>query len=105
MAPRDPILQAFLDQLKLRSLSTHTTRAYLTDLTQLAHFAAERGKASFRDIDRLLIREYLAQLRNSGDGRGHRKPTSLARKLSTFRAFYRFALRSGAVERDPTVGL
>ena len=105
MAPGDPILQDFLDQLKLRSVSPHTVRAYLADLTQLATFAAQRGRARLAEVDRLLLREYLAQLRNSGDGRGHRKPTSLARKLSTFRAFFRFALRAGAIERDPTVGL
>src|SRR5262245_18958498 len=105
MAADQQILHDFVAHLKLRSLSVHTERAYLADHAHLFEFAARQGRSGLADIDRLLIREYLAHLRNSGDGRGHRQPTSLARKLSTFRVFFRFAQRAGVIASDPTAGL
>ncbi len=77
--------------------SEHTRRAYAGDLAQ---FAAFLGKdAAPADVTPECVREFLASLHRS------RHPASVARKLAALRAFFRFQVREGAIERDPTAGL
>ncbi len=80
-----------------RGGSEHTRRAYLSDLRQLA---AARGEAS--DPARVSpeqIRSHLASLHRS------RHPSTLARKLASIRAFYRYLMREGHCRLDPSAGI
>ncbi|NOY12608.1 MAG: tyrosine recombinase XerC [Deltaproteobacteria bacterium] len=102
----DQLLQRFEQHLTLeRNLSPRTVAAYLRDLRQFQLFL--RQQAEFSDfaenwperIDLLLLRRYLARL-HAGCGR-----TSVARKLSALRVFFRFLVREGELQISPADGL
>lgn len=87
--------------------SAHTVRNYVSDLRQLrAHLlenrlalAASGDDVEITCVDALAIRGFLAALL-----RHHRK-SSVGRKLSATKGFFRFLLRRGYLTTDPTVGL
>ncbi len=76
-----------------RNLSPHTARGYLSDLEQLAEFL---GDATPAQIDHLALRGFLADLMN----RKVRK-SSIARKLSSIRAFFKYLNRAGILKNNP----
>ena len=97
-----PHLKAFLQHLALnRNASTHTVRAYDSDLTQfLAHVAAGAG-VKVRDLaptqlDRLALRGFLGDLHKQGLARA-----TAARKLAAARTFLRYLRREGLIDDDP----
>ena len=76
----------------------HTRNAYLRDVRTLAVLA---GDADLTRLDPAQLRRFLAQLH--GRGLGGR---SIARMLSSWRAFYRFAIEHDpALRDDPCAGL
>jgi integrase/recombinase XerC len=80
-----------------RGASEHTRRAYASDLAQLATFLGVGATPAGVTPDR--VRGFLASLHRT------RHPASVARKLAALRAFFRFLVREGALDRDPTGGL
>jgi tyrosine recombinase XerC len=97
LAPHDgAAIDAFVDHLSHeRRLSTHTVRAYRTDLASLAGFL-HRGERSLLDADYPLLRRWLAHLGTRGFAR-----TSVARKAASIRSFYAWAARRGLVLSNP----
>ena len=87
--------------------SPHTVRNYASDLRQLRTCLLEHrlalddaGKDVAADrVDHLAIRTFMGDLlrRNS--------KSSVGRKLSAAKQFFRFLLRRGLISRDPTVGI
>lgn len=95
MADPDDI-DAFLRHLALeRGLSPRTVDAYRQDLEALATFLVRSG-TDLRGATYPLLRRWLGQLRTREYAR-----TTIARRASAVRAFYRFAARRGIVERNP----
>jgi len=93
-------VEAWLDHLRVeRGLAANTLAAYERDLRALSAFAEGRGKGllELRQAD---LAEFVGALRERGLG-----PRSQARHLFAVRGFYRFALREGLAERDPTENL
>jgi len=93
-----------------KGYSAHTIRAYGNDLEEFAAFVAGEGNdaevsrdlaARFdpRKVDALAIRGYLAALY-----RKNRK-TTIARKLSAVRSFFRYLMRQGQIETNPAEGV
>jgi integrase/recombinase XerC len=80
-----------------RGASEHTRRAYASDLAQLTAFLGAGATPAGVTPDR--VRDFLATLHRS------RHPASVARRLAALRAFFRFLVREGAIERDPTAAL
>ena len=97
---RDQI-PAFLRYQRVeKSASTQTLRAYAGDLEQFAQWIDETDRGvDLRAIDRLHVRKYLAD-RLQGTAR-----TSSARRLSSLRSFFRFALREGLVDVNPAAAV
>jgi site-specific recombinase XerD len=81
-------------------MSPHTIDAYRRDLAQFFDFCGRAGATAVGDVDRRLIRRWLAQL----DTRGYAR-TSVARKSSSVRAFYGDAVRRRLVAANPAAGL
>lgn len=83
-----------------RNLSANTVSAYCRDLNQFYLFLLEQDPqlaeaGSFKRIDLLLIRQYLAKLHKSCSR------TSIARKLSAIKVFFRFLVREGLLDISP----
>lgn len=100
-SPPDPLSLAigrFVGHLaNERRASRHTVLAYERDLVALAAFARERiGPAvSPERLDRGILRAFLGQLATTC------APSSIARKLSSFRAFFAYLERSGGLRKNP----
>jgi integrase/recombinase XerC len=85
-----------------RNLSPHTCAAYRRDLDAFHAFLAGQGPvnaATLQRIDHLLLRRYLAELHR------HNQRTSIARKLSALRTFFRYLVREGVLATNPAEGV
>ena len=97
-AANEDLIARFLDSLWLESgLSPNTLDAYRADLEALAGFLAESGLA----LD-AAQRQHLQQFMGVRFDRGDSASTA-ARSLSTYRRFYRYLLREGVLETDPSL--
>jgi integrase/recombinase XerC len=78
-----------------RDLSPHTLAAYASDLEQFRDFAARAGVEAVGDVDRALLRRYIANL-------GERKLArrSIARKTSVVRSMLRWAVKHDMVRSN-----
>jgi site-specific recombinase XerD len=84
----------------LASVSDRTRTAYLTDLDLFVRWAADEGVDAPDGIDRTRVRTYLAALAEDGLARA-----SMARKASSLRRYFDWAVRTGRLEADPTAGV
>ena len=87
-----------------RSLSDNTRRIYLDDLhTFLDH--CRRNGHDLRDMDRQLLRSYVAFLATAGKSDGTRRTgyarVSIVRKLTALRTFYNFLVQEGWFKSTP----
>ncbi len=92
----------FIIYLKVeKNASPRTIDSYQTDLWQFIDFMAKELKApaeqvSPQQVDRLVVRKYLALLRSKGLFR-----TTIARKMSGLRSFFRFLCREEILPVNP----
>lgn len=90
-------IEVFLDALWMeRGLSDLTLSAYRADLGGFSRWLAAR-ESSLLQAGRERVLEYLAERAQSGA-----KASSTARLLSSLRRFYRYQLREGRLQTDPT---
>ena len=83
----------FLRTLGQRNASKYTIKAYATDLDKFSGFI---GNRSWRSIDHLTIRGFLADLYDHDLDK-----TSVARALAAVRSLYRWLAQEGIVEQNP----
>jgi len=103
--PKDlgEMVQGFLSYLEVeKGYSDATVRSYGTDLAQFDEFIRTRRRSLERPerVTKDLVRSFLAEL--------HRRrvtKSTMARKLSSLRAFFRFLLKHQLIVKDPTVGV
>jgi len=94
-------LDQFMEHLESeRNLSAHTLRAYSTDIVEFVTFGDQGGELQPGDVDHLLLRRYLAHLRDGGKAR-----TTIARKLASIRSLFRFLVRSEVLEDNPAADM
>ena len=84
----------------LVSLADDTVALYRRDLAAFVAWCGRLGVERPHQVDRRTLRRYLAFL----DTRGYARRT-IARKASVLRRYFDWLRRTGAIERDPTVGL
>ncbi len=84
----------------LHRVSDATAAVYRRDVAAFGEWAATTQRTSIADIDRRLVRRYLAHL----DQQRYARRT-IARKMSALRRFFGWARIHGHLEADPTVGL
>jgi integrase/recombinase XerC len=88
-----------------RNVSPHTLRNYLSDLAQFEAFVlAQQGSPDNTEvvvegITYHTIRAFLAHLRQ------HNRKSSIGRKLSAVKGFFRYLIREGILEKDPSLGI
>jgi len=94
----ETLIESFIDSLLVEhGLSHNTLNAYRSDLF---HFAAWLQQQSYgiESLTRDQLREYIYTRVLGGD-----KPRTTARQLSSLRRFFRYLLREGRIDSDPTL--
>jgi len=92
-------IEDFITHLALiRGLSPHTLEAYETDLVQFVRFLDSRNIITEPTPHDII--DFMAGLTDLGLGR-----SSMSRKVSALRSYYRWFIRSGRGTDDPTDGL
>ena len=82
-----------------RNASPYTVRNYTRDLVEFLNFLREEKTSSLEDVNRQILRSFLARLSEQGVFK-----TSIARKLSAIRSFYRYLMREGLLSSNPMEG-
>jgi integrase/recombinase XerD len=96
----EELVDRFLDAIWMeRGLSQNTLGAYRADLMTLARGLAEKDK-SIETADKADLLAFIA-----GRVEGGAKPRSTARQLSSFRRFFRYIMREGMRDTDPTADI
>src|SRR3990170_4777488 len=95
------LIERYIQYLQYeRNASPHTIRNYRSDLEQFRVFLIQHTgeeKVPIKSIDALRIRSYLAHLFEKEN-----KKSSIARKLSAVRAFFKFLMRERAIKENPS---
>ena len=93
----DRLLDQFLTYLRVgRNASPYTIKNYGNDIGQFLDYCRAQGVSSLAQVDRSLLRSYLAEL----DAAGYVK-ASIARRVSELRSFGDFLMREQVLERNP----
>ena len=93
----DSAVSSFLDAVRMeRGLSPNTLAAYRADLAALDRWLAKRNVPIMR-ATRADLCGFFAWRMEVGA-----RPASTARQLSSFRRFFHYFMREGAVQEDPT---
>ena len=90
--------EAFLDYLRLeRNYSERTIVSYGTDLREFEGYLEKtEAELDFTKVHADVVRNWISELMDEG-----RKATSVNRKLSSLRSFYRFLLRRKEITVNP----
>ncbi len=100
VARSEELVDKFLDAIWMeRGLSQNTLGAYRADLMTLGRGLAT-AKKSIDEADKADLLGFIAERVESGA-----KPRSTARQLSSFRRFYRYIMREGLRDTDPTADI
>ncbi len=111
MAPRRIEKRGFIDQFihylsVEKNASPHTCRCYRRDLEGFEDFlknsgmyVSSTGKVEMEKVDRMAIRKYLSFLHRKN------KKSSIARKISTLRSFFKYMVREQVIPSNPAKGV
>jgi integrase/recombinase XerD len=99
MRPASELIDAFCDQVWLQDgLAASSLTSYRRDLTAWADWLAQHAGKDLLAADRTDIEGFLA-----AQFRARAKATSINRRLSSIRRFYRLHLQQGTAKADPTL--
>ncbi|MCX8084008.1 MAG: tyrosine recombinase XerC [Calditerrivibrio sp.] len=89
-------IDSFSNFLKIeKNASNHTIRSYMNDLIELLNFL-ENDKITVIDIDYFSLRTYVTQLYEKKLSK-----TTIERKISTIKSFFKFLIQKGILEENP----
>jgi len=94
----DEAIEGFTYYLKVElNRADHTVESYERDLRRFAEWLARQGARKPEGVDRALISDWLVALHAEGLGL-----RSIARARTAVRQLFRFLVKEGVVETDPT---
>ena len=99
--PKDPqqLLDAYLDHLRAeRGLARNTLESYSRDLLDFINWAEDDHNRPVIHLQGEDLRFYFLKLKQKG-----LSSRSIARKISSIRGLYRYWLREGEIEADPSL--
>ena len=89
-------IEAFLEYLRYeRNYSEETEKSYKVDLLQFEEFAKE-CELQLQEVNPNTVREWVVQMMDKGIS-----ASSINRKLSALRTFYKYLLKKGEITADP----
>ena len=90
-------LAHFIKYVQLeKNFSVHTVREYEADVRQFLHFLEQEGVYCLTDVEYLHARLYVTKLYEENMAR-----TSISRKISSIRSFFRYLNREGELDDAP----
>lgn len=94
----ETIFQPFIHYLQFeKRYSAHTVRSYRDDLSQFGLYLEQTfGSVVLKEISPSYIRSWLASLKDQDIS-----SRSITRKISTLKSFFKFHLKTGALEQTP----
>lgn len=107
LVPLQDLIHSFIETLSAeKGYSENTCRGYRKDLEEFSSYLTERHfedmprtekfyRFDVSEIDSIAIRGYLGYLHKRN------KKTTIARKLSALRSFFRYLIKRGLVEENP----
>ena len=110
-SPLVEAVRTFIESLPAeKGYSVHTCRAYTRDLEEFVAYLSESGHrpaaasepaGAFgpHEVTAVAIRGYLGMLHQKN------QKSSIARKLSTLRSFFKFLVKKGVVDANPVEGI
>lgn len=99
MRPANELIDAFCDQVWLQDgLAATSLASYRRDLTAWADWLAGHAGKALLAAERTDVEAFLA-----AQFRARAKATSIGRRLSSLRRFYRLHMQQGTVKADPTL--
>jgi integrase/recombinase XerD len=91
-------LEEFIYHLSVeRALAENTLVSYRADLNGYILFCRKQGLTLLEQADRDTVMSYLYKLQLDG-----RSPATISRHLAALRSFYRYTIREGKLQIDPT---
>jgi integrase/recombinase XerC len=79
-----------------KNVSPYTVRNYTKDLFEFFQYISDMGIGTLKNVDKQTLRNYLGHLIERGFAK-----SSIARKLSAIRSFYRFLMREEMITASP----
>lgn len=103
----DPKIREYLEYLRTeRNYSAHTLKNYRTDLKEIAaflreHFSAPANQDAVRweQVPLFALRSYFSRIH------GRLRSRSIGRRMASLRSFYRYMVKRGYLEQNPTLDL
>jgi integrase/recombinase XerC len=91
------VFNKYVDYLEAeRNVSPYTRRNYTNDLMEFFTFVTGKEIDTLKDVTKQTLRSYLAHLMEKGYAK-----SSIARKLSAVRSFYRYLVREEMLAANP----
>ena len=91
-------ISSFLKYLEFeRRNSQHTITSYQCDLKQFCEFLSSEGIRSWNNVTSKIIRAWMVKMLNHGIS-----ARSVNRKIATLKTFYKFLMREGILDDNPT---
>ncbi|MDR1591286.1 MAG: tyrosine recombinase XerC [Prevotellaceae bacterium] len=97
------MLELFLQYLQYeRAYSSHTTLSYRNDIRQFENFilAATPAAVDWTQVDADDVRQWVVSLMDRGEA-----PSSVARKLSAVKSFFKFLVKQGHLTANPAIDI
>ena len=97
----DELMERFLQYIyRKNSQSDMTVESYRRDLVQFRDFLMSEGIESFESVDRLVMLNFIMHIRTLPNGMDAKNST-ISRKLSTIRSFYKYLNEYIGIEVSP----
>ena len=94
-----PLTQNYLDYLLLeKRYSSHTIKAYRTDLRIFESYLKEIYTTSIDKANHAMIRSWLVEELNKGNS-----ARTVNRKITTLKSFYKYLIKEQKIKQNPTI--
>lgn len=95
-------LNRFLDHVSaMNTGSVHTLDAYRRDIMEFYEYLITENITELSDVDRIIVINYIADLRKKQGVNGTVKNSTMARKLSSLRSYYRYLNEYIGIKNNP----